>query len=302
MTRILQLVWNVNRVRTLGKCTHCTYFDLLYLEQGAIQGLCGIFSHFWHLLPPEKENLGNFCMVAFSFSWRLQDRFLTMWLRLDFHTALVNSVEGDCALFSWTTKSHCRPKVSLVKIYSLTEAMKLPHPENCRKSDFQLNTSWHKDDNPFRAKIFSRYFQCQPTIKGRVRLPNRMNFWKSAKGGGRGGHFLSKSWCCRFWEFWDFKQAFLIMKLIQNRISGFRVCFFQKLYWEKSKQDTLWSSSSHTSLRERSGNQNGWIFGKVPNGSWPPPLRMVPISENHVHVFHTIWPSYLLAYMPPYLS
>ena len=27
----------------------------------------------------------------------------------------------------------------------------------------------------------------------------------------------------------------------------------------------------------------------------PPPLRMVPFSENHVYAFHTIWPSYLLA-------
>ena len=27
----------------------------------------------------------------------------------------------------------------------------------------------------------------------------------------------------------------------------------------------------------------------------PPPLRMVPFSGNPVHVFHTIWPSCLLA-------
>ena len=27
---------------------------------------------------------------------------------------------------------------------------------------------------------------------------------------------------------------------------------------------------------------------------------MVPIVGNHVHAFHTIWPSYLLAYMQPY--
>ena len=46
--------------------------------------------------------------------------------------------------------------------------------------------------------------------------------------------------------------------------SKFRVqgMFFQQLYWEKSKQDTLW--------------------------------------RRHVHAFHTIWPSYLLAYMQPY--
>ena len=67
------------------------------------KGWVDSFHIFWHLLPPEKQNLGNFCMVAFSFSWWFQDRFLTMWLRLDFHTALVNSVDGDCALFSWTT-------------------------------------------------------------------------------------------------------------------------------------------------------------------------------------------------------
>ena len=30
------------------------------------------------------------------------------------------------------------------------------------------------------------------------------------------------------------------------------------------------------------------------------PLRMVPITGNHVHAFHTIWPSYLLAYIRPY--
>ena len=33
----------------------------------------------------------------------------------------------------------------------------------------------------------------------------------------------------------------------------------------------------------------------------PPPLRMVPFSGNPVHVFHTIWPSYLLAYKQPFM-
>ena len=28
--------------------------------------------------------------------------------------------------------------------------------------------------------------------------------------------------------------------------------------------------------------------------------RMVPISRNQMHSFHTIWPSYLLAYLQPY--
>ena len=31
-----------------------------------------------------------------------------------------------------------------------------------------------------------------------------------------------------------------------------------------------------------------------------PPLRMVHISRNHVHAFHCVWPSQLLAHMQPY--
>ena len=62
-----------------------------------------------------------------------------------------------------------------------------------------------------------------------------MNFRKISKGGW--GYFQSKNLCRRFW---DFKQGFFSMKLIQK--SHFRVqgMFFQQLYWDKSKQDTLW--------------------------------------------------------------
>ena len=40
-------------------------------------------------------------------------------------------------------------------------------------------------------------------------------------------------------------------------------------------------------LRNACGNQNEWIFGKVPNGLWPLPTSF---SENHVHnsCFQTI--------------
>ena len=63
-----------------------------------------------------------------------------------------------------------------------------------------------------------------------------------------------------------------------------------------------WMRNPHSLLWDRSRYQIGWIFGKVPNNSWPPPLRIVPISGNHAHAFHSIWPSYLLAYMQPHLS
>ena len=36
------------------------------------------------------------------------------------------------------------------------------------------------------------------------------------------------------------------------------------------------------------------------NFTQPPPLRMVSISGNHVHAYHTIWLSYLLTYIQPY--
>ena len=66
-------------------------------------------------------------------------------------------------------------------------------------------------------------------------------------------------------------------------------------------------SSCHNSLKDGWRYQSRWITRKVPNvllfkgfDPHPPPLRMVLFSWNHVHVFHTIWPSYLLTYMQPY--
>ena len=101
-------------------------------------------------------------------------------------------------------------------------------------------------------------------LKGRVGLPNWKNFRKSAKGGGA-VIFNPKIDVA---VFGNFKQGFSIMKLIQN--SNFRVqgMFFQQLYREESKQDTLEEgSSSHNSLRVGSSYQIERIFGKGPNGS-----------------------------------
>ena len=65
-------------------------------------------------------------------------------------------------------------------------------------------------------------------------------------------------------DFGKFKQAFFIMKLTQN--SNFRVqgMFFQQLYWEKQNKTHFEEGTSES----------------------------IDIS----------WPSYLLAYMQPYLS
>ena len=87
-------------------------------------------------------------------------------------------------------------------------------------------------------KKFGPVLTCQIIIainKERVALPNRMNFRISIK---RGEEY--------FVFFWNFKQGFLIVKLIQN--DNFRVegLFFQQLYSEKSKQDTLWRGHFQT--------------------------------------------------------
>ena len=101
---------------------------------------------------------------------------------------------------------------------------------------------------------------------------------------------------CSIWQ----NSVFLRHPVV---ISGFRVCFFNNCIGKnQNKAHFEEGYLSHNSLRDGSRYQIGWILGKVLNSSWPPPppFRMVPISENHVHAFHTIWPSYLLAYMHPY--
>ena len=77
-------------------------------------------------------------------------------------------VTVPCFLEQQLPKSHCRPKVSLVKIYSLTEAIKLPPPENCRKSYFQLNTSFKKMTNRFMQKLFPDIFNVKPLREGKA--------------------------------------------------------------------------------------------------------------------------------------
>ena len=60
---------------------------------------------------------------------------------------------------------------------------------------------------------------------------------KKGTRGGRGVIFKPKIYVA---DFGNFKHGFLSMKLMQK--SNFRVqgMLFQQLYWEKSKQNTLW--------------------------------------------------------------
>ena len=94
-------------------------------------------------------------------------------------------------------------------------------PKEMQKEE-GVGTLLNNKYNQFQPNI-ATYKQMQPnTTKGRVRLPNRMNFWKSAKEGWV--IFNPKIYIA---DFGNFKQGFLSMKLIKRRVtSGFRVCFF----------------------------------------------------------------------------
>ena len=81
-------------------------------------------------------------------------------------------------------------------------------------------------------------------------------------------------------DFGNLKQGFLSMKLIQK--SNFRVCFFNN--WIEKNQNNSHSDegfSSHTSLRDGSHYQIGWIFGKVLICNWPPP----PTPQKGPHIW-----------------
>ena len=95
--------------------------------------------------------------------------------------------------------------------------------------------------------------------KGTVALPNQMTFRK----------VQIKKFILQILGTWN--RHFLAWDWFKRVISGFRVCFFNNCI-EKNQNKTHFEegSSSHTSLRDGSGYQNGWIFGKVPNGHWPP--------------------------------
>ena len=72
-------------------------------------------------------------------------------------------------------------------------------------------------------------------LKGRVALPNQMNFRESAKK-GRGIIFNPKIYVA---DFGNFKQGFMSMKLIQN--SNYRVqgIFFNNCTEKNKKRHTL---------------------------------------------------------------
>ena len=58
----------------------------------------------------------------------------------------------------------------------------------------------------------------------------------------------------------------------QNKLTKLGRCDSYTIDWLLIKLSDCWDCKFARTLREACPFQNGWIFGKVPNGSWPLPL------------------------------
>ena len=147
--------------------------------------------------------------------------------------------------------------------------------------------------DPLNGKNPLKHFWKPPLGKGGVTKSNEFSE-KFKKGGGSMGLFQSKHLYCIFETL---NRAFWAGNWFKRVISGFRVSFFNNCI-EKNQNKTHFEegSSSHTSLRDRPGYQNGWMSGKVPNGSWLPP----PAPQNGPYLWKSCaCISYYLALIPP---
>ena len=104
------------------------------------------------------------------------------------------------------------------------------------------------------SRLCKWFKQCK-RCKGRIRLPNRMHFWKRSKEGGVGGGrwgfiFNLKTYIA---DFGNSKQGFFFeyLKYMIEK-SKFRVqgIFFQQLYWNEIKCMHFILSGPHTSLHK----------------------------------------------------
>ena len=151
--------------------------------------------------------------------------------------------------------------------------------------DFWTGFFWHKNDT---KGVFSGY----------VSKNLQHNFPKMRRGGGQSrlGTFQKYTTCMVFKAVQLFKKSATWFS--ENEGGGQRPFgTFPKIhpFWWGGASLTLRAKymtleiENVTLLREASPHQNGWIFGKVPNGLWPPPPSS--FSENYVADFHSAHPT-----------
>ena len=132
--------------------------------------------------------------------------------------------------------------ISYITVISYNRGTSIP--KFCSKSHSALNNE-HVSTyvGLYVYTMFKQWKQCHQW-KGRVPLPKRINFWKSAKEGRGGVIFNQKIYVV---DFGNFKQGLLIMKLLLN--SNFRVqsMFFNNCI-EKNQNKTHFEEATSESL------------------------------------------------------
>ena len=112
-----------------------------------------------------------------------------------------------------------------------------------------------------------------------------MSFRKTSNGGeGGGGIFNPKNYVAE-----NFKLGFLSMKLIKKSHFLVQVMFVQQLYWKNQNKTQFEESTSESPPLPPSEMFCKFITPQ--NGPF--------LWKSYMHVFHTIWPSYRLAYKQP---
>ena len=126
-------------------------------------------------------------------------------------------------------------------------------------------TRWISDAKGWKNKIkpgylakYDVFIKKIPLIRDRSHYQIGWIFGKAPKGGR--GPFSIQKFILQILG--TLNRPFWAWNWYKNSKFRVQAMFFQQLYWERSKQDTLW--------------------------------------RRHVHAFHTLWPSYLVAYMQPY--
>ena len=100
---------------------------------------------------------------------------------------------------------------------------------------------FEREETEWNYGMYSNFYGSQGNIckilpQLRTQQQKQSHFQKSSKGGG--GSILIKQFFLQILG--TFNRAFWAWNWYKGVTSGFRVCFFQQLYWEKSKQNTLW--------------------------------------------------------------
>ena len=186
--------------------------------------------------------------IFFSPKWRSW----LMWLGNLAWNELIEIVES-----SLSSKYKCKPGVTFnlnnrkkTLAINLTPSNRLVRRFETKKARHHLHILFIRICIVYSCIVY-KFMVNSNGGKGRIPIPNRMNFWKSAKGVGEGGgHFQSQNLSCRFG---NFKQGFLSMKLIKRRvISGFRVCFVNNCidinWYQLMLTDINWYYLAYASL------------------------------------------------------